>query len=110
MPRIHPSGERRPDKASNHSAPPIERHITRRGDRRKTSNLRQAEIIHQKASDGHFRAYIATNPMTPRQRLGCFQIESLIFIAGLFVARLSFGSVEKPIITASNTSAIPITV
>src|SRR5262245_29635831 len=49
-------------------------------------------------------------PSAPKSRLGCFQMESLIFSPERPSARSIFGSLNLAIATASNTSAMLIIV
>ena len=70
MSGLHPPRECRAEKASDHRPTPVERNITGRRDGGETRNRGQTEIVHQKASDGNFRAHIGENPDRGEDQIG----------------------------------------
>src|SRR5271166_4849320 len=59
-------------KAPDHSASPIERHKTGRALCGEPCDLRQTEIVHQKAPDRHFRTHITENPNRAEKEVAMF--------------------------------------
>src|SRR6266571_604538 len=58
------------EKSSDHSAAPIERNKTGGGSRRKISNLRQPEKVHQKAAYGDLRTHVGEDSDRAQNQVG----------------------------------------